>query len=42
MRGATRLIISKGNMNAIKYGKIVEVNLVPFIRIIYPDEHQLQ
>ena len=42
MREATRLIMFKGNMNAIKYGKIVEAGLVPFIRTVYPDGHRLQ
>ena len=42
MRGATRLIMFKGSINALKYGKIVEAGLVPFIRTIYPDGHQLQ
>ena len=32
----------KGNMNAIKYGKIAEASVVPFIRASYPDRHQLQ
>ena len=31
-----------GNMNAIRYGKIVEAGLVHFVRIIFPDGHQLQ
>ena len=42
MRGATRLIMFKGNMNAIRYGKIVEAGLVPFVRTIFPDGHRLQ
>ena len=42
MRGATRLIMFKGNMNAIRYGKIVEAGLVPFVRAIFPDGHRLQ
>ena len=31
-RGATRLVIFTGNMNAIKYGKIIETGLVPFVK----------
>ena len=34
--------VFKGNMNAIKYGKIVEAGLVPFITTVYPDGHRLQ
>ena len=30
----------KGNMNAIRYGKIVEAGLVPFVRTIFPDGHR--
>ena len=41
MRGATRLIMFKGNMNAIRYGKIIETGLVPFVRQFFQDEHQL-
>ena len=42
MRGTTRLIMFKSNMNAIKYGRIVEAGLVPFIRTVYSDGHRLQ
>ena len=42
MRGTTRLIMFKSNMNAINYGRIVEAGLVPFIRTVYSDGHQLQ
>ena len=42
MRGATRLVMFTGNMNAIRYGKIIEASLVPFVRTCYPDGHRLQ
>ena len=42
MRGATRLIMFKGNMNAITYGKIVEAGLVLFLKAVFPDGHRLQ
>ena len=42
MRGATRVIMFTGNMNAVKYGKILEAGLVPFIRTCYPEGHRLQ
>ena len=42
MRGATRLVMLSGNMNAIRYGKIVEAALVPFVKTCYPDGHRLQ
>ena len=29
-------------MNAIKYGKIIEAGLVPFVRAFFPDGHRLQ
>ena len=31
-----------GNMNAIRFSKIIEAALVPFIRTCYPDGHGLQ
>lgn len=37
MRGATHLVMFTGNMNAVKYGRILETGLVPFIRICFPD-----
>ena len=40
-RGATRLIIFTGTMNAIKFGKILEASLVPFVRTCFPDGHRL-
>ena len=42
MRGATRIIMFTGNMNAIRYGKVVEAGLVPFIKTCFPDGHRLQ
>ena len=41
-RGATRIIMSSGTMNAIKYDKIIEAGLVPFVRTFFPDRHRLQ
>ena len=42
MRGATRLVMFTVNMNTIRYGKIIEASLVPFVRTCYPDGHRLQ
>ena len=41
MRGATRLIMFNGNMNAIRFGKIIEAGLVPFVKTCFPDGHHL-
>lgn len=41
-RGATRLVIFTGTMDAIKFGKILEASLVPFVRTCFPDGHRLQ
>jgi len=35
-RGATKIVMFTGTMNAIKYGKIIEAGLVPFIKTYYP------
>lgn len=42
MRGTTRLVMFTGNMNAVRFGKIIEAALVPFVRTCYPDGHRLQ
>ena len=42
MRGATRLVMFTGIMNAIKYGQILETGLVPFLRTCFPDDARLQ
>ena len=42
MRGATRLVMFTGIMNAIKYGQILETGLVPFLRTCFPDGVRLQ
>lgn len=42
MRGATKIIIFTGTMDAIKFGKILEASLVPFIQARYSDGHRLQ
>ena len=41
VRGPTRIIIFTGKMNAIRYGKIIEAGLVPFVRTYFPDGHRL-
>ena len=41
-RGATGIIIFTGNMNAIRYGKIFEQGLVPFVKANFPDGHRFQ
>ena len=42
MRGATRLVMFTGTMNAVKYGQILEIGLVPFMRTCFPDSARLQ
>ena len=39
VRGLTRVIMFTGNMNVIRYGKILEAELVPFVRTCFPDVH---
>ena len=41
-RGATKIVMFSRIMNAIKYGKIVEEGLVPFMKAYFPDGHRLQ
>ena len=41
VRGPTRIIMFTGKMNAIRYGKIIEAGLVPFVRTCFPDGHRL-
>ena len=42
-RGATIIIFFfSGIMNAVKYGKIIETGLVPFLRAYFPAGHRLQ
>ena len=42
MRGATQLVMFTGNINTIRFGKIIEASLVHFVRTCYPDGHRLQ
>ena len=42
MRGATKIVIFTGIMNAVRYGQILEAYLLPFIDECYPDGHRLQ
>ena len=42
MRGATRLMMFTGTMNAVKYGQILEIGFVPFMRTCFPDGARLQ
>ena len=35
-RGATKIIMFNGIMNAIKFGKIIETGLVPFVKAFFP------
>jgi len=39
---ATRLVMFTGIMNAVRYGKILESSLVPFIKTYFPDDYRLQ
>ena len=41
VRGPTRIIMFTRSMNAIRYGKIVETGLVPFINTCFPDGHRV-
>jgi len=42
MRDATQLVIFNGIMSAVRYGKIIEASLVPFVRTCFLDGHSLQ
>ena len=42
IKGATCLVIFTSNINAVKYGQILETGLLPFIRICFPDGIHLQ
>lgn len=42
VRGATRVVMFTGIMNAPRYVKILEAGLVPFITKYFPDGHKLQ
>ena len=39
MRGANEIVIFTGTMDVIKFGKILEVSLVSFVLVCYPDGH---
>ena len=41
-RGATKIVLFTGTMNAIRFGKVIEEGLVPFVKAYYPDGHRLQ
>ena len=41
-KGATKIVIFTGNMNAPRYAKILESSLLPFIKECYPRGHKLQ
>ena len=41
-RGATRIVMFTGIMNAQRYAKILEKGLIPFITKYFPDGHRLQ
>jgi len=40
--GATRIIMFTATMNAIKFGKIIEEGLVPFVKSCFCGGHRLQ
>lgn len=42
MKGASPLVIFTENLTAIRYGKILESGLVPFIRAKFPHHHRFQ
>ena len=42
MKGASSLVIFSENLTAIRYGKILETALIPFIRSKFPYQHRFQ
>ena len=42
MRGATNIIMFTGIMDALRYQRILELGLLPFINECFPDSHRLQ
>lgn len=42
MRGAASLAIFEGIMDSEFYQRVLEENLLPFIRTVYPDGHRFQ
>lgn len=40
LRGSTEVCIFEGKMNGPLYVQILTQTLLPFIRIVYPDEHK--
>ena len=41
-RGATRIVMFTGIMNAQRYTQILDKGLIPFLRKYFPDGHRLQ
>ena len=41
-RGATKLVIFNGIMNATRYTDILRESLLPFVSTVYPDGHRFQ
>ena len=39
-KGATRVVMFTGNMNAMRLGRIFEAGLVPYINELFPTGHQ--
>ena len=42
MKGATKLVMFKENLNAVNFAKILEEALIPFIKSKFPDHHKFQ
>ena len=42
MKGATKLVMFKENLNAIHFAEILEEALIPFIRSKFPNHHKFQ
>ena len=42
MKGATPLIMFKENLTAVRYAKILETGLIPFVRSKFTDKHKFQ
>jgi len=42
MRGATRLVMFKDTLTAIRFGKVLKKGLIPFVRSKFPCHHKFQ
>ena len=42
MKGATPLIMFTENLTAVRFAKILEAGLIPFVRSKFPNKHKFQ